>query len=236
LKDHYKLGIKQVYEKEAELYISKRPFMKSHILQRILKLLSHFLKDNTIVLNIGCGSGYLEKSISAGSKAFYVALDISREMTRMTKNLAPQVEVVVADAEALPFRQDIFDLVICSRAIKFLNYPKLFRSLKDVLKEKSFFTIIFDSGDALWIRLLERLGKHVDHVGRTRGMMLKTRDLELGQKSLDFEILRTIPITFMPLSIFEYIPARLRWLVEFFDKPKKRGRITFMACRFKESD
>jgi len=122
----------------------------------------------------------------------------------------------------------LFAYVLLLLVIKFLNYPKVFNSFRDLLKEKGILTIIFDSGDALWIRLLERLRKPVDYVG-SRGAMLKKGDLEQILMSLGFQILKAVPITFMPLSTLQYVPIHLFRLVELFDKPIKRGRITFIA-------
>ncbi|MBM2826961.1 MAG: exported protein of unknown function [Dehalococcoidia bacterium] len=63
------------------------------------------------VLEVGCGPGWLLSDIAQEDR-FCVGLDLSPRMVRRAHKEAPQAMSVRADAQALPFRKEVFDTVV----------------------------------------------------------------------------------------------------------------------------
>jgi ubiquinone/menaquinone biosynthesis C-methylase UbiE len=68
------------------------------------------LPEGSVVLELGCGSG---KTISAmsGRPWKVIALDISSEALRLSRQAASDIYLLLADACHLPFRDEVFDAV-----------------------------------------------------------------------------------------------------------------------------
>jgi malonyl-CoA O-methyltransferase len=79
-----------------------------------------------VVLDVGCGSG-LFFSFVADSVQLVVGVDISRNLLRKAKVSALSfcnVHVVQADADYLPFKEDVFDVVFSFTMLQNMPVPK----------------------------------------------------------------------------------------------------------------
>jgi SAM-dependent methyltransferase len=79
-------------------------------------------------LDLGCGTGRNLPLLPAGTRA--VALDPSPEAIRRAGRRAPGVPLVIASAEALPFRSGTFDTVLSG--LVFCSVPDPERGLAEV--------------------------------------------------------------------------------------------------------
>lgn len=92
------------------------------------------------VLDAGCGSGltacYLAKTV--GCKI--LGVDINPQMIEKARlrgkkeGVGERVEFRVADAYALPFKDNCFDLIVCESIAVFLDKEKVYREFYRVLK------------------------------------------------------------------------------------------------------
>lgn len=228
-----KKGRQESYDQQSKNYSSRRPWIKSYVFTRIVtlvsSLLSCFENKSCVMLNVGCGTGLLEKALPLKSKKlYYIGVDIAPNMARATKLYAS--DVVVADGELLPFRPNSFDVILSSRTIKYLNYFKFIAEVKRTLKSRGILALIFDSGDALWIRLIETIwGRTTD--GGIYKTSLRTPHLSSLLSKLDFELTSVHPITLLPLMLFNHISPPLSEFLRHLDKPVKQGRITIVFAR-----
>jgi len=87
------------------------------------------------VLDVGCGTGVLEQSLSA-SRGDVVGLDLTEEMLRLAqgKRIPSLDSLYVGDAENLPFRDDSFDVVLSCYVVKYCNAPLLAAEAARVLR------------------------------------------------------------------------------------------------------
>jgi SAM-dependent methyltransferase len=223
----YKVEISKVYDREAHIYIDRRPWMDTYVLHRIISFVQSLVDDDKIILNIGSGPGWLESSL-VGVRDF-VSIDISVNMVKMVTKYSKS-HVLCADGEHLPFRPGSFDIIIASRVIKFMDTESLIKEIKDALKNGGMLIAVFDCGDVFWVRLLERLGVLVD-VG-VHSKTLRTRQLLRMMKKNQLEFVKEFRITAMPLSLFTYIPSFMIRLVEKLDLPTVLGpRINILVTR-----
>jgi len=87
-------------------------------LDEVLKLLR--FEGDDVVLDVGCGTGLITKRIGEGAGRA-VGIDVSREMVERGRHSG--LELLVCDAEALPFRQRAFDKVVSFTVLQNLADP-----------------------------------------------------------------------------------------------------------------
>lgn len=102
-------------------------------------------------LEVGCGTGRNLPHYPAG--ADLVALDPDPRLLQRARRRAPEVPLIAARAEALPFRDDQFRTVVSS--LVFCSVPDVPRGLGEVRR------VLDPSGE---LRMVE----HVRHPGRLR--------------------------------------------------------------------
>ena len=98
----------------GEVWNWETPAGKLRWQRRAKMLLSHITSDMS-VLEIGCGAGYLTKEL-AKTFAFVTAIDISRDLLRAAKTLAPfpEIRYSVSNAYMLSFGGRTFDTIVGS--------------------------------------------------------------------------------------------------------------------------
>lgn len=92
----------------------------------ILELLK--TREGERILDVGTGTGiYLLEAVRFGAQV--IGIDISVSMLNVlgkkikSKKIYSQVDLLVADAENLPFRSNLFDKIICNTVLEFLPNP-----------------------------------------------------------------------------------------------------------------
>lgn len=97
-------------------------FVEKRRIKKILELVKRDLKSNTEILDAGCGSGYLLSLIPKG-KLF--GIDISKFLLKIAKKrLKKRAKLYESFVEKTPFRNDFFDIVICTEVIEHTIDPK----------------------------------------------------------------------------------------------------------------
>jgi ubiquinone/menaquinone biosynthesis C-methylase UbiE len=76
------------------------------------------------ILEIGCGSGRITEGLTP--RGVVIAVDISLEMARILK--AKLTASIVADGEKLPFPDEMFDSVVSSEVLYYLDDPRAMMS------------------------------------------------------------------------------------------------------------
>ena len=80
------------------------------------------------VLHVGTATGRVSYYLTT-KNIDYVGIEISHVMAKITKtNLNGMGDIVLGDAQYLPFRGEVFDNVVCVRSFHFLSHPKQFLS------------------------------------------------------------------------------------------------------------
>jgi len=102
------------------------------------------LKPNEVVLDLGCGTGFLFQHINKSIRLL-VGLDISskalREAKKRTKNLSNTV-LIRADADNTPFPDCIFDRVFAITLLQNMPNPmKTISEMKRIGKPQAIFAI-----------------------------------------------------------------------------------------------
>lgn len=183
---------------------------------------------NKLVLDAGCGMGRYSRIVDKWAKQV-VAFDLSssveriKEITKPTSNIYP----LQANIIALPFRNNIFDIVFSIGVIQHIPYPELaFKHLSCLLK----------SGGIMSIHVYVRKSKSIQELKQTT--LEKDEKVLLGniennffkriifQIYLKFRFLR-IEMTNLIRKVTTKIPKRILYIMALATIPKI-GRFTLL--------
>ena len=98
--------------KQVDLYL----IGKHNIMKAVLDLYNSDVKKvQSLILDCGCGRGTYAYKLSDCS---YVGLDIDIASIKLAHKIHPNSMFVIGDATKLPFRNCVFDCVICSEVLE----------------------------------------------------------------------------------------------------------------------
>lgn len=119
LLDDNKLAIANAFGRAASQYDKHARFQRQ-VADRLLLQIAADLTGKK-VLDVGCGTGYLAQQLQHRG-ARVMCLDLSQAMLDQAKNrLGSDAGFCLADAEAIPFPDRTFDLVVSSLALQWCN-------------------------------------------------------------------------------------------------------------------
>jgi SAM-dependent methyltransferase len=85
------------------------------------------LKDACLVLDVGCGSGFVTRDIARLTKGSVVAIDGSTHLITVAKKILGEYRnttICIGDAQQLPFPSNTFDLVTCNLVLMWADDPE----------------------------------------------------------------------------------------------------------------
>ena len=137
-----KRGVMRSYDRLAAVYDAQYAEEQN---AKIKAALNHVnLKGDSLVLDAGCGTGLLFEHIG-GSIKLLVGLDISSRILEKAKNRAKRfsnVALIRADADFLPFSDDVFDGIFAITLLQNTPNPVLtLQEMKRVGKHPSIIVV-----------------------------------------------------------------------------------------------
>ncbi len=164
------------------------------------------------VLDVGAGDGVLAAALAHGG-ARVVALDAAWGMVRYGKTRDGRAAWVQADACALPFARERFDLVVSSSAYQWVEDLSLaFTQARRVLKPGRALTgVLF--GRATLEEFFTSLQRGAVRLGRTLPLLKRLARVDDVRAALGAAGFRDIVVTSQARAAgFEDLPAILAWL------------------------
>jgi malonyl-CoA O-methyltransferase len=114
--------------------------------KELAEMAGAFKFEPTSILDIGTGTGEVAFLLNQRfPNAKIIGCDIAQGMIKKAKarNTSPNIKFEVADAEALPYNEDQFDLVVSNSTFQWVgNIVKAFSNVKRILKEDHPFVFI----------------------------------------------------------------------------------------------
>jgi ubiquinone/menaquinone biosynthesis C-methylase UbiE len=81
------------------------------------------LAEGTNVLGIASGHAHIEKRIKAAHKDWFVVASDQADAARKVANYSPYLLI---DAYTIPYRDKVFDTIICTQALEYMERPDIF--------------------------------------------------------------------------------------------------------------
>ena len=150
-------------------YSTKNPIAK-WLMRKFLSNLSTTLNNLNFssLLEVGCGEGYLLKSIKNELKGIkLMATDISSEIIAEADKIIPEIPKMVCSAYDLPFNDSSWDVVLACEVMEHVEEPqKLIIEANRIAAKYCIFTVPLEP----WWRVANVLrGKYLTKFGNTPG-------------------------------------------------------------------
>lgn len=138
----------QIKEFNERWYYKKNRFAFLRRLDVVSRILSKF--SQKLVLDVGTADGEIPVKLIKSGKfdSKILGIDISRDLIYLAKkitkkyNLTERVQYIIADSEYLPFRDAIFNSIICTAVLEHLfNLQNSINEMSRACKEKKFIII-----------------------------------------------------------------------------------------------
>lgn len=136
------------YQKGVERNLLQR-IWHTNKLRVVLSLIDFTPKK---VLDVGCASGWFLSNIAKKfPKASYYGIDVYDKGIAHAKLLYPKMQFRVADAHAIPFPKETFDLIICTEVLEHVDDPReVLLEIRRVLAKNGKVIVELDSGSLLF--------------------------------------------------------------------------------------
>jgi hypothetical protein len=157
---------RKYYEKEAQLLQDHQKEMyfgdawnryrhgtRFHMLLKLMKTLKF-----TKILEVVFAEGYYLKFTGTkhqSTEPHKFGLDISKGYLTKAKINAPKATLILGDASNLPFRDNCFDLVLCTELIEHVREPK--KVFSELARTSNKFILLTVAGENLFYYLMTKL-------------------------------------------------------------------------------
>jgi ubiquinone/menaquinone biosynthesis C-methylase UbiE len=193
--------------------------------EAVARAMAAMLPDSPLqtTLDIGTGTGIVPTIFSESLKKPRVSVgcDLSLAMLRQAKKRLPVLQVVAADALALPFETEVFDLATASFVLSHLrSYREGLVELRRVLKPSGFLAVsnwrpADDEYSRAWNEFLaaaiskQEADRALEEVAPSEIYLSQAQNLESALSDSGFSIVRTESVDLrFQLTIEQYIEDR----------------------------
>jgi len=130
----------------------------------ILKLLKNLKVES--VLDVGCGEGFTLNKLSENKIGkIYEGIDYSREAIAIGKKLYPNLDLKQGDVYKLPYKDESFDLVICSEVLEHLEEPE--KGLRELIRvSKKYLLLSVPNEPLFYFFNYTQWGKDIGHINK----------------------------------------------------------------------
>ena len=131
---------------------SKPDLRKEKAAIKVEKLLKHITIDNsTMVLDLGCGGGYIARELYNKTRAQIYGIDSSNEAIQLSVDKSKEIPIRYqkADITELPFSDDFADVILCIGVIEHVKeYECCLKEIKRVLKSNGLVYVVSSNRDS----------------------------------------------------------------------------------------
>jgi SAM-dependent methyltransferase len=122
-------GCRAAYDAHAAEYARVLDPTLTSMVERLAELAD--ARRGVRLLDLATGTGAVARAAAARG-ASVVGIDVSAPMLAVARELSPEIDFRSADAHALPFPDEEFDVVVCGLAVSHFHEP--LRALGEVLR------------------------------------------------------------------------------------------------------
>ena len=139
----------QTWNKVWEKDIYASPEIRKEKAERKVKLLFEMLpieiNKNSLILDAGCGGGYISEYLLAHTDARVIAFDQSEIALNICNRINEdhRIKTVCCDALEIPFEDECADLAVCIGLLEHVReYDRCIEEIKRILKKDGFFYVV----------------------------------------------------------------------------------------------
>ncbi|MFC2138999.1 class I SAM-dependent methyltransferase [Bacteroidota bacterium] len=120
------------------------------------------------ILDVGCGEGFILNYLNSIKKITKAsAIDVDPDEIKDAKQNLPFCNVMEASAYELPFKDNEFDLVICSEVLEHLEEPE--KAIQEINRVANKYILLSVPNEPIWRILNMARFKYWNKLGNTPG-------------------------------------------------------------------
>jgi ubiquinone/menaquinone biosynthesis C-methylase UbiE len=234
-RDYYEKEAEHVHRYDSSLFWDARYHNRRK--QTIVSILKSHGRVG-LFLDVGCGSGeYLFEMSDFCDES--IGLDVSLAYLKRIKSFKKQFSLLQADAQALPFRDECVDCILCSETIEHLRSPDI--ALKEVSRVARQRFLISTPNYGLLRMAVNRISRSSvrsldENVGHLKILSLHQLHEKLSASGCRIMLEKTLHVTPPILGEKLHLPKRLSRIItlfEFFlDRLLPRlGNVSIVDCQ-----
>jgi 2-polyprenyl-3-methyl-5-hydroxy-6-metoxy-1,4-benzoquinol methylase len=148
------------------------------------------------VLDVGCGEGFtMNRMKAAGIGKTREGIEYSETSIAIAKELYPDLNIKQGDIYKLPYKDNSFDLVVCTEVLEHLENPK--KALLELVRVSKKYVLLSVPNEPLFMmanllrgKNLSRWGNDVEHIQHwtsgSFGRFVKVPGVKIVSKKLSF--------------------------------------------------
>jgi ubiquinone/menaquinone biosynthesis C-methylase UbiE len=150
---------------------NQNPIQKA-LIDNFYKKLFNMLKPLKIktILDVGCGEGFtLKKLKEKGIGENNEGIDYSKDAVEIGNRIYPHLKIKQGDVYNLNYKDDAFDLSICTEVLEHLNNPT--KAVKEIMRVTSKYIVFSVPNEPFFImanflrgKYLKNFGNHPEHI------------------------------------------------------------------------
>ncbi len=118
--------------------------------KKLVALSCSFIKNNSQILDLGCGTSFIAKEICQKFSAEITETDIAIDMLKSWVDRPKNVSAIHCDIENLPFEKNSFDIIFSSFALHWINdFEKNFLQFSALLKKNGILAFCLPTAGSL---------------------------------------------------------------------------------------
>lgn len=175
--------------------------MYKHLLRKDLKDITTFkviydfcdIRKGALLLDVGCGLGYLLNWISTEKKTIGVGVDFSLPAIKLGRKLFSSPALNRALAQNLPFRDCVFDCVILFNVIEHVGsqyHHRVLTEIKRVLKRGGVFIIGTVDKNSIYTKLFIHDKTHIHEFDKMELIRLVSEFFEIDCRAYTSAVAR----------------------------------------------
>jgi ubiquinone/menaquinone biosynthesis C-methylase UbiE len=152
-------------------HTSKNPIQKfliNNFFSSLISLIKPLRADS--ILDAGCGEGFTMNKLLENNLAKKIeGIEYSNESVNFGKKLFPNLAIKQANIYELPYKDNAFDLIMCTEVLEHLEKPA--RALEEMLRVSKKYLVISVPNEPFFMlsnflrgKNLSRLGNDIEHI------------------------------------------------------------------------
>jgi ubiquinone/menaquinone biosynthesis C-methylase UbiE len=161
IREYYEREASELEDHQENMYFENpwSIYWHANRLREVLRIANHISYAN--LLDVGCAEGYYLRLLTGprvheDDDGYYgVGFDVARNYLLKARKKAPSALLCQGDIHRLPFKNDSFDLVLCSEVLEHVLNPEL--AFKELVRVSKKYLLLTVAGENLLHYLAKKL-------------------------------------------------------------------------------